>query len=76
MAFASARSTRLASCGGAATPGACVATLSASLFEIGYRFCFLFTDLRNPTSNRLYERLGYEPVCDLQEIRFGDAVAV
>jgi uncharacterized protein len=49
---------------------ACVATLSVNLLRGGYRFCFLFTDLRNPTSNRLYERLGYEPVCDLQEITF------
>ena len=29
----------------------------------------------DPTSNRLYERLGYEPVCDLQEITFGEAPA-
>ncbi len=54
---------------------ACVATLSGRLLATGRRFCFLFTDLRNPTSNRLYERLGYEPVCDLQEITFGEASA-
>jgi uncharacterized protein len=54
---------------------ACVATLSGRLLGEGRRFCFLFTDLRNPTSNRLYERLGYEPVCDLQEIRFLDVAA-
>ncbi len=24
----------------------------------------LFTDLANPVSNRLYERLGYQPVAD------------
>jgi predicted GNAT family acetyltransferase len=30
----------------------------------GRRFCFLYTDLANPTSNAIYLRLGYEPVCD------------
>jgi predicted GNAT family acetyltransferase len=54
---------------------ACVATLSGNLLRGGYRLCFLFTDLRNPTSNRLYERLGYEPVCDLREITFGEPLA-
>jgi uncharacterized protein len=53
--------------------GACVASMSADLLRGGHRFCFLFTDLRNPVSNRLYERLGYEPVCDMQEMRFEDA---
>lgn len=28
-------------------------------------FCFLFTDLNNPTSNRIYQEIGYRPVCDL-----------
>lgn len=50
--------------------GACVATQSGRLLEAGHRFCFLFTDLANPVSNRLYERIGYEPVCDIQEIQF------
>jgi uncharacterized protein len=52
--------------------GACVATQSAQLLNAGHRFCFLFTDLANPVSNRLYQRIGYEPVCDMQEIRFGE----
>jgi predicted GNAT family acetyltransferase len=25
----------------------------------GCRFCFLYTDLANPTSNAIYERIGY-----------------
>jgi uncharacterized protein len=35
-----------------------------------YRFCFLFTDLANPTSNRIYERIGYRRVCEAAEIAF------
>jgi hypothetical protein len=53
--------------------GACVATQSRRLLEAGHRFCFLFTDRANPVSNRLYERIGYEPVCDIQEIQFEPA---
>lgn len=28
----------------------------------------LFTDLANPTSNALYPRLGYRPVCDMADV--------
>ena len=28
-------------------------------------FCFLFTDLANPTSNHIYQAIGYEPVTDI-----------
>jgi uncharacterized protein len=49
---------------------ACVAALSASLLAQGYRFCCLYTDLANPTSNRIYQRIGYEPVCDVTEYAF------
>ena len=49
---------------------ACVAELSRQLLERGRRFCMLFTDLANPTSNRIYQRIGYEPVCDVDEYRF------
>ena len=31
----------------------------------GRRFVFLFTDLSNPTSNKIYQAIGYEPVCDV-----------
>jgi predicted GNAT family acetyltransferase len=50
--------------------GALVARLSQDLLDEGRRFCFLFTDLANPTANRLYAHLGYEPVCDAAEISF------
>jgi uncharacterized protein len=50
---------------------ACVAALSQLLLDEGYRYCYLFTDLANPTSNRIYEAIGYEPICDLDEYEFG-----
>jgi predicted GNAT family acetyltransferase len=50
---------------------ALTAALTQTLLDGGRRFCFLFTDLANPTSNRIYRRLGYRPVTDLAEHRFG-----
>ncbi|MCL2376217.1 MAG: GNAT family N-acetyltransferase [Defluviitaleaceae bacterium] len=32
--------------------------------------CVLYTDLTNPTSNSIYQKIGYEPICDSLEIRF------
>jgi predicted GNAT family acetyltransferase len=54
---------------------ACVAALSQLLLDRGYRFCVLYTDLANPTSNRIYQKIGYEPVCEVTEYCFltGDA---
>jgi predicted GNAT family acetyltransferase len=49
---------------------ALVGALSARSLAGGRRFCFLFTDLANPTANRLYRRLGYEHVCDGAVTRF------
>jgi GNAT superfamily N-acetyltransferase len=49
---------------------ALVAELSTTLLQRRHRFCFLYTDLANPTSNRIYERIGYERVCDSAEIVF------
>ena len=39
-------------------------------FDRGRRFCFLYTDLANLTSNEIYQAIGYEPVCDVDEYRF------
>ena len=47
-----------------------VADLSAWLLERGHRACFLYTDLANPTSNRIYMEIGYERVCDAMEFVF------
>lgn len=47
-----------------------VAKLSRSLLDAGWKFCALFTDLANPTSNHIYEQIGYKPVCDFNEYLF------
>ena len=39
----------------------------------GRQFLFLFTDLANPTANRIYQAIGYEPVCDIDEWEFEPA---
>lgn len=49
---------------------ACVARASQQLLDQGYQFCFLFTDLENPTSNHIYQVIGYEGVCDFAEYAF------
>jgi hypothetical protein len=49
---------------------ALVATVSAWLLENGRRFCFLYTDLSNPTSNAIYERIGYRRVCESADVGF------
>jgi hypothetical protein len=38
--------------------------LSRQLLGEGNRFCCLYTDLDNPTSNAIYARIGYRPVSD------------
>jgi predicted GNAT family acetyltransferase len=43
---------------------ACVAALSQLILDEGKEFCTLFTDLANPTSNSIYQKVGYRPVCD------------
>lgn len=48
----------------------CVAALSQSQLDSGYQFCVLYTDLANPTSNSIYQKIGYVPVCDSNEYIF------
>jgi uncharacterized protein len=49
---------------------ALVAAVSRAQLDAGRRFVFLFTDLANPTSNRIYQAIGYEPVRDVDEYEF------
>jgi predicted GNAT family acetyltransferase len=42
--------------------GNLVAAASAAQLAAGRAFCFLFTDLANPTSNHVYQQIGYEPI--------------
>ena len=50
--------------------GACVAALSQQMLNAGWEFCTLFTDLANPISNSVYQKIGYRPVCDFDEYLF------
>ncbi len=50
---------------------ALTATASQDQLDRGRSFLFLFTDLANPTSNKIYRAIGYEPVCDVDMYRFG-----
>jgi uncharacterized protein len=52
---------------------ACVAALSRRLLKSGHAFVALFADRENATANSLYVRIGYSPVCDFHEYRFGPA---
>ena len=47
-----------------------VYTFSKQLLE-NYSFCSLYTDLSNPTSNSIYQKIGYEWVCESIMIQFG-----
>ena len=49
---------------------AVTAAVSAERLAAGRRFCFLYTDLANPTSNKIYTEIGYEPVCDSVDYAF------
>jgi predicted GNAT family acetyltransferase len=49
---------------------ALVAHASRDQLAHGRRFCFLYTDMANPTSNAIYRRIGYELVCGSEELAF------
>ncbi|MBA3374880.1 MAG: GNAT family N-acetyltransferase [Actinobacteria bacterium] len=49
---------------------AITAAVSAERLAAGRQFCFLYTDLANPTSNRIYTAIGYESVCDSLDYAF------
>jgi predicted GNAT family acetyltransferase len=50
--------------------GAITAAVSQAALDAGAVQVVLFTDLANPTSNALYQRLGYRPVEDRVVFRF------
>ena len=49
---------------------AATAAVTRRLLDAGTRDVLLFTDLANPTSNRLYRRLGYRPVEEVVTFSF------
>jgi predicted GNAT family acetyltransferase len=48
---------------------AAVTALSRQLLTT-HDYCSLYTNLANPTSNGIYRRIGYRPVCDVDEYTF------
>ncbi len=49
---------------------ALVAEVSKEMFSRGFKLTNLFTDLSNPTSNKIYQEVGYKPVCDYHQYTF------
>jgi predicted GNAT family acetyltransferase len=50
--------------------GAGVAAASRRLLDAGASQCMLFTDLDNPTSNKIYREVGYRRFADWEDHRF------
>lgn len=48
----------------------CVAKLSQMALDKGFARCVLYTDLLNPTSNSIYQKIGYKAVCDSLMLKF------
>ena len=48
----------------------CVAELSRNILQTDKKFCMLYTDLANPTSNSIYKKIGYKEVCDSVQYTF------
>lgn len=55
---------------GRGNASALTAAVTQAQLGAGKRYCFLFTDLANPTSNKIYTAIGYEPVADAADHRF------
>ena len=49
---------------------ALVAHVSRNILDSGFRRCVLYTDLANPTSNHIYQEIGYRPVQDVMDVDF------
>jgi uncharacterized protein len=46
------------------------AAVSRTLMDEGRRYCFLYTNLANPTANKIYQAIGYEPVTEAVMVAF------
>jgi predicted GNAT family acetyltransferase len=49
---------------------ACVSALTRMQLEKGNAFCWLYTDMSEGSSARLFKRIGYRPVSDVSEYTF------
>lgn len=48
----------------------CVAKISQIALDKGFSKCVLYTDLLNPTSNSIYQKIGYKAICDSLMLKF------
>lgn len=56
-------------CRGRGYASNCVAALTRVLLSRGYKFVFLFTDLSNPTSNAIYQKVGFRHFANLKQVK-------
>jgi len=79
MAWASGATPQGIRIGGVYTPpnerrrghaSACTAALTQRMLDAGRRCCFLYTDFTNPTSNKIYQAIGYAFVCEARVFHF------
>jgi predicted GNAT family acetyltransferase len=49
---------------------AVVARVSQRILDSGKQFCTLYTNLANPTSNSIYQKIGYKGVADVVDVDF------
>lgn len=54
----------------------CVYRLTKKLLAGRHEFCSLFTDLANPASNHIYQKIGYVPLGDTLEFDFDSAAGL
>jgi predicted GNAT family acetyltransferase len=50
---------------------ACTAAVCRRILDSGKSFVTLFADLANPTSNHVYQQIGFKAVCDVDVYYFG-----
>ena len=51
-----------------------VAACSKELLK-EYEFCVLYTDMMNPTSNKIYQEIGYEKIVDSVHLRISEILS-
>ena len=47
----------------------CVAGITKRLLKDGYKKVFLYTDLANPTSNSIYQKIGYKKYSSMKHVK-------
>jgi predicted GNAT family acetyltransferase len=47
-----------------------VSMLSLHILQNGFKYCGLFTDKANATSNHIYKKIGYEPILEFTDLAY------